>query len=202
MPASNHVPQRVAQPAHPPRWDAVLALPFGKLGLRCSETEVLALAYLPAATPPRTAPTPLAREVQAQLEAFCRDPGHRFDLPLATAGTAFQRRVWALLSEIPCGTTRTYGQAARQLETAARAVGQACGANPFAPVIPCHRIVAAAGLGGFAHSTDAAGELLRIKRWLLLHEGAPANGAEQAVHALAAATGEVVQSQPCGAVHD
>lgn len=202
MPASNHMPQRVAQRVHPHRWDTVLELPFGKLGLRCSKTEVLALEYLPAATPPRTASTPLAREVQAQLQAYCRDPGHRFDLPLSPAGTAFQRRVWTLLREIPCGTTRTYGEAARQLGSAARAVGQACGANPHAPVIPCHRIVAAAGLGGFAHSTDAAGELLLIKRWLLLHEGAPANGAAQAVHALAAATGEVVQNQPCGAVHE
>ncbi|MDE1951667.1 MAG: methylated-DNA--[protein]-cysteine S-methyltransferase [Betaproteobacteria bacterium] len=202
MPASNHVPQRVAQPVHPPRWDAVLELPFGKLGLRCSETEVLALEYLPAATPPRTAPTLLAREVQAQLQAYCRDPGHRFDLPLSLAGTAFQRRVWALLSEIPCGTTRTYGEAARQLGSAARAVGQACGANPYAPVIPCHRIVATAGLGGFAHSTDAAGELLRIKRWLLLHERAAASVGEHTVHAPAAATRERVQSRPCGTDHD
>ncbi|MHB1666961.1 MAG: methylated-DNA--[protein]-cysteine S-methyltransferase [Thiomonas sp.] len=206
MSASNLVPQRSAQPALQPSWDAVLDLPFGKLGLRCSETEVRALEYLPAATPPRAARTPLAREVQAQLQAYCRDPGHRFDLPLAPAGTAFQRRVWALLREIPRGATRTYGEAARQLGSAARAVGQACGANPYAPVIPCHRIVAAAGLGGFAHSTDAAGELLRIKRWLLLHErGSATEGAQAALglsqsqHAEAVATGGMAQSLHPGA---
>ena len=148
----------------------MLDLPFGKLGLCCSETEVLALDYLPVATPVRAAQTALAREVEAQVQAYCRDAAYRFDLPLAPAGSAFQRRVWALLRDIPCGATRTYGDAARQLASAARAVGQACGANPYAPVIPCHRIVAARGIGGFAHSTDAAGELLRIKRWLLLHE--------------------------------
>ena len=155
-----------------PHWDAVLELPFGKLGLRCAPAEVQALEYLPDATPPLSPVSSLAREVRAQLLAYCRNPHHRFDLPLAAAGTAFQRRVWALLVETPCGFTQTYGEAARKLGSAARAVGQACAANPYAPVIPCHRVVAATGLGGFAHSLDAGGELLRMKRWLLRHEGA------------------------------
>ncbi len=161
-----------ASAATQPHWDAVLELPFGKVGLRCAPAEVQALEYLPDATQPLAPVSALAREVRDQLLAYCRNPRHRFDLPLAAAGTAFQRRVWTLLVETPCGVTQTYGEAARKLGSAARAVGQACAANPYAPVIPCHRVVAATGLGGFAHSLDPGGELLRIKRWLLQHEGA------------------------------
>ncbi|WP_449371237.1 methylated-DNA--[protein]-cysteine S-methyltransferase [Thiomonas sp.] len=154
--------------------DAVIALPFGRMGLFCTDEQVLRLDYLPPDTPliaPLIAPnTPLCRAVAAQLRAYADDASHRFDLPLAAAGTAYQQRVWALLRQIPPGRTRTYGDAAQELHSAARAVGQACAANPFAPIVPCHRIVAQGGLGGFAHSTAQDGYLLGIKRWLLQHE--------------------------------
>lgn len=142
------------------------------MALSCSDDQVLLLEYLePDASlvPPATA---LCRDVAAQLQAYCANPAHRFDLPLSDAGTAFQRRVWGLLRQIPRGRVRTYGDAAAELRSAARAVGQACAANPFAPVVPCHRIVARNGLGGFAHSTAEGGHLLAIKRWLLQHEDA------------------------------
>ena len=153
-----------------PTRQAVIALPFGRMGLLYTDQAVLRLDYLPpdAALVPPTGP--LGRELAAQLQAYADDASHRFDLPLAPAGTAFQQRVWALLRQIPPGRTRTYGDAAAELRSAARAVGQACGANPFAPIVPCHRIVACGGLGGFAHSTSEAGYLLGIKRWLLQHE--------------------------------
>ncbi len=156
-------------------WDAVLELPFGRLGVRCTEHALLYTEYLvgPGASGALApARTPLLRELQEQLRAYCRDPRLRPEVPLAPRGSAFQRRVWAALCDIPAGSTRSYGDLARELGSAARAVGQACGANPFAPLVPCHRVIAAAGLGGFAHSTDTGGELLRIKRWLLRHEGA------------------------------
>ena len=74
----------------------------------------------------------------------------RFSLP-AKIGTPFQRRVWALVLKIPRGETRTYGWMAARLNSAPRAVGQALKANPFAPRVPCHRVVAAGGgLGGYA----------------------------------------------------
>ncbi len=93
-----------------------------------------------------------------------------FDLPLSLRGTPFQQAVWALLQTLPVGETRTYGELARQLGSAARAVGQACRANPCPIVVPCHRVVAAQGLGGFGG--DASGERYAIKSWLLRHEGA------------------------------
>lgn len=159
-------------------WDAVLVLPFGRLGVRCNAQRLLRTEYLTASAMPATPPepstdrAPLLRELLRQLQAYCRDARFIPDLPLATSGSEFQRRVQEALREIPAGRTRSYGDLARELGSAPRAVGQACGANPFAPLVPCHRVLGAAGLGGFAHSTEVGGELLGIKRWLLRHEGA------------------------------
>jgi methylated-DNA-[protein]-cysteine S-methyltransferase len=86
-----------------------------------------------------------------------------------TAGTAFQRQVWAALRTIPAGETRSYGQLAVAIgrPTAVRAVGLANGANPVGVIVPCHRVVGANGT-----LTGYAGGLER-KRWLLAHEAAP-----------------------------
>jgi len=84
------------------------------------------------------------------------------------AGTAFQRRVWSALLDIPWGESMTYAELARRLGSAPRAVGGALRANPIPILIPCHRVVAASALGGYA----GAGELGQArKRWLLRHEG-------------------------------
>jgi O-6-methylguanine DNA methyltransferase len=102
--------------------------------------------------------------------ASCRPtsptPAFAFGLPLRPAGTTFQRRVWEQISAIPTGRTHTYGEVAKNLKNAPRAVGQACGANPYPIVVPCHRVVATSGgLGGFAR--ERGGFLLDVKRWLL-----------------------------------
>ncbi len=87
------------------------------------------------------------------------------DLP----GTAFQQRVWQALLRIPAGETRSYGVLAAELGSSAQAVGNACRSNPVPIVIPCHRVVAVNGMGGYAGAT--AGYKMQIKRWLLQHEG-------------------------------
>src|SRR5206468_11860046 len=107
-----------------------------------------------------------------QLERYFTEPDFRFDLPLASVGTLYQQRVWNAIASIPRGHVRTYGDLARLLESAPRAVGQACGANWFPLVVPCHRVTAAGGLGGFASNDDENGFQLGVKRWLLRHEGA------------------------------
>jgi methylated-DNA-[protein]-cysteine S-methyltransferase len=90
--------------------------------------------------------------------------------PLQPArGTPFQRRVWGLLQQIPVGEVRRYGEIASALGSSARAVAGACRANPLPILIPCHRVVAATGLGGYMGEID--GGALEIKRWLLHHEG-------------------------------
>uniref|UniRef100_UPI00145D05CA methylated-DNA--[protein]-cysteine S-methyltransferase n=1 Tax=Aromatoleum evansii TaxID=59406 RepID=UPI00145D05CA len=112
---------------------------------------------------------PLAERAATQLLEWLDDPDRPFDLPLAERGTAFQRRVWSAIAAIPRGAHRTYGEIAAEIGSAARAVGQACGANPFPIIVPCHRVMAAGGgIGGFANSTG--GYLLDTKRWLLRFE--------------------------------
>jgi methylated-DNA-[protein]-cysteine S-methyltransferase len=106
-----------------------------------------------------------------QLRAWLKDPRFDFGLPLAPAGTHFQRRVWNAVAAIPPGHTMSYGEVAAAIRSGPRAVGNACGANPYPIVVPCHRVVAAnQGLGGFGRNND--GFLLDIKRWLLRHEHA------------------------------
>jgi AraC family transcriptional regulator of adaptative response/methylated-DNA-[protein]-cysteine methyltransferase len=95
--------------------------------------------------------------------AFLEAPVQALDLPLDVQGTAFQRRVWEALREIPAGTTATYAEVARRIgkPKASRAVGRACGANKLAVVIPCHRVVATDGdLGGYRWGLDRKRALL------------------------------------------
>ena len=93
-----------------------------------------------------------------------------FDLPLKPGGTQFQQTVWAEISKITRGQTQTYGWVAKKIKSAPRAVGQACGANRYPLIIPCHRIISATGIGGFAHQ-DGDGFHRNVKKWLLDHEG-------------------------------
>jgi methylated-DNA-[protein]-cysteine S-methyltransferase len=148
---------------------ATIATPCCTVGVRATGTEITEIAFLPPAHAPVPAAGELGRRAARQLRAYLEDARSPFDLPLAARGTDFQRRVWRCIAAIPCGETATYGDIARELRSAPRAVGQACGSNPFPLVVPCHRVVSAAGLGGFAHARG--GFLLRTKRWLLEHEG-------------------------------
>lgn len=112
-----------------------------------------------------------ARKACQQIHNYCTKQLHglAFDIELRAQGTSFQKKVWQALCLIPAGQVLSYGELARQLNTSARAVGGACRSNPVPLIIPCHRIVAKDGVGGFAGSTDGAA--LKIKRWLLEHEG-------------------------------
>jgi len=149
-------------------WDAVLSAPTFSLGIRCDANAITAIEFLEPRGEIKPA-TPLAREAVRQLRAWLKDPAFEFSLPLAPAGTDFQRRVWQQIAAIPPSQTRSYGELARALHSAPRPVGGACGANPYPLVIPCHRVVASGGgLGGFARARG--GFLLDVKRWLLDHE--------------------------------
>ena len=149
-------------------FDVTVDFPKMKVAVATREDRVVEIRYLPLASSAIAPRNPLAERAARQLERYREDPDARFDLPLAVEGTAFQRRLWDALCEIPRGKTVTYGELARRLGAEARAVGQACGDNRLPVVIPCHRVVAADGIGGFGHATG--GYLLEAKRWLLLHE--------------------------------
>lgn len=157
-------------------YQAIVATPLFALGIRCDADEIIAIDYLPP-RPESRPTTPLAAEAVRQIRAYLADPRHSFALPLQARGTPFQRRVREAIATIPSGATMSYGEVAKALHSGPRAVGGACGANPFPLIVPCHRVVAAGGgLGGFGGSRrtrEADGDrLLDIKRWLLVHEGA------------------------------
>jgi len=154
-----------------PAYDAILEAPVCRLGARFNGTALTRLDFLPATFDLTAIPDARSRRLANELAAYWRNPLHQFDLPFEPEGTHFQMRVWQALMKIPPGKPVTYGVLARQLGTAARAVGQACGSNPLPILIPCHRVVSAQGLGGFMHA--ASGEPLAIKNWLLAHERAP-----------------------------
>ncbi|SNT15219.1 methylated-DNA-[protein]-cysteine S-methyltransferase [Noviherbaspirillum humi] len=149
---------------------AIVPAPFGAVGIRIADGRLRELVYLPPHYHEKAPQDHLAEQAARQLERYFTEPDFRFDLPLAPAGTDFQRRVWAAIGAIPRGAVRTYGDLARELRSAPRAVGQACGANWFPLVVPCHRVTAAGGLGGFANQDDETGFHLGVKRWLLAHE--------------------------------
>lgn len=152
-------------------FSAIVAAPFGAIGIRTDAGVIRELVYLPPHFHEKDASDALADEAATQVQRYLADPDFQFKLPLIAAGSAFQQKVWGAISSIPRGTVRTYGQIAKHIGSAPRAVGQACGANWFPLIIPCHRVTAAGGLGGFSNHDDENGFHLSVKRWLLRHEG-------------------------------
>jgi methylated-DNA-[protein]-cysteine S-methyltransferase len=152
-------------------YDVVIPFPKMNLAVKTRGDRVVEIRYLPPSAKIASPANALAARAAEQLERYRQDPDARFDLPVLVEGTPLQRGVWDAMCAIPRGKTRTYGDVARELGVDARDVGQACGDNRLPIVIPCHRVVAADGIGGFGHATR--GYLLEAKRWLLAHE-APA----------------------------
>jgi methylated-DNA-[protein]-cysteine S-methyltransferase len=151
-------------------YTGAIRAPFGVIGVRSDGSAVTEVSYLPDGAPERTPGDRVAQRALREIERYLDDPEFRFTVPLRPGGTAFQQRVWAAINAIPLAESRTYGEIARTVRSSARAVGQACGANRIALIIPCHRVVATGGsLGGFMNSDR--GDPLAIKRWLLAHEG-------------------------------
>lgn len=149
-------------------FDAVIASPFGRVGIRIVRERLSEIDFLNARTALKRPQTAAARHVCDELAAYMRDGRHRFRLPLELTGTRFQRRVWRALQRIPSGRVVTYGALAATLSSAPRAVGGACRANPVPIVVPCHRVVARNGIGGFMGRR--AGAAVTRKRRMIAHE--------------------------------
>lgn len=110
--------------------------------------------------------TPVIVSAMTQLTEYFAGTRQTFDLPLAPAGTDFQKKVWAALCTIPYGETRSYKEIALQINNpkGCRAVGMANNRNPIMLIIPCHRVIGSNGsLVGYAGGLD-------VKEWLLTHE--------------------------------
>ncbi len=149
---------------------AILRAPFAALGIGTDARSVTRLAYLPEGIDEKAPHDRIAERAVRELERYLDDPAFAFTVPVAPGGTPFQRRVWDAIRAIPLRESRTYGEIARAVRSAPRAIGQACGANRIALIIPCHRVVGSRGaLGGFMNAD--AGDPLAVKRWLLRHEG-------------------------------
>jgi len=112
---------------------------------------------------------PVLKETATQLEEYLAGERTEFDVPMELDGTEFQRSVWRELSRIPYGETISYGELARRVgrPNGPRAVGQANGRNPVPIIVPCHRVLATTGIGGY-------GGGLPLKRALLAVEGVTA----------------------------
>ncbi|MFK5947779.1 MAG: MGMT family protein [Methylococcales bacterium] len=109
---------------------------------------------------------------------YINNPIEPLTVDLAKQGSAFRNKAWIAMCQIPIGQTITYSELARQVNSGARAVANACRDNPFPGIIPCHRVVAVSGLGGYMGQTH--GRALEIKRKLLALEAAiVANGKEK-----------------------
>lgn len=149
------------------KFNAVIDSPIGKLGIVTEDNKVQRTEFL--AEVDCIAPQDdFTNNVVSQLNAYFEDSNFQFDLPLKIEGRPFQKTVWCALRKIPLGKTKTYSDLADELSSGPRAVGNACRHNPIPIIVPCHRIVAKSGLGGFAGET--AGTAVNIKMWLLNHE--------------------------------
>lgn len=144
--------------------------PFGTLSGTVGEGKIfaLSLAASDAAFPQDAPSTEDRRTVEllcTQLDEYFSGRRRVFDLPLCLHGTGFQLAVWNAMRRIPYGEVRTYGEVAWMAgyPRAARAVGNACNRNPVLLLVPCHRVVASDGIGGFAHRTDIKRALLRLE---------------------------------------
>ena len=140
-----------------------LETPLGLLRLTASETALCRVDL--SEKPGERAPNTITREAALQLSEYFSKKRESFSVPLAPQGTPFQKCVWAALKKIPYGKVVTYGQLAAAVGNAeaVRAAASAVGKNPFPILLPCHRVVAAKGLGGFAWGLNAKRTLLQLE---------------------------------------
>ena len=149
-------------------YDALINTPFGAIAISAHANQ-LAIEFLTESPSlsNQESKHPLIAQAYDQITHYLQKPS-AFNLPINLHGTKYQQLVWEAIASIPLGQTRTYGQLAHQIGSGPRAVANACGANQLPLVIPCHRVVAQNGLGGFMQSKTNG---LQVKKWLLQHEG-------------------------------
>ena len=150
-------------------YDALINAPFGAVAISAhgNQLAIELLTESPSIENYQSTHT-LVAEAYAQITQYLEKSATPLNFPVEPHGTAYQQRVWQAIAAIPLGQTRTYGQLAHQIGSGPRAVANACGANHLTLLIPCHRVVAQNGIGGFMQSKPNG---LLVKKWLLKHEG-------------------------------
>ncbi len=134
-------------------YDAIIDTAIGKLGIRLNGSILCGIDFDVKAKAFRS-DNPFLDKVISQINAYFCKHQQKFSLPVEPQGTEFQQRVWKALQQIPYGAKLCYGDVAADLNSSARAVGNACRRNPIPIVIPCHRVVAKSGIGGFSGQTE------------------------------------------------
>ena len=147
--------------------DFIINSPFGAVGIFIESDYVVGVELFPNPQKLRAPASQYAQYVAHQINQYFMQVGAKLDTPYAVSGTAFQKRVWQAISEIPFGEVLTYSELAQKVGSGPRAVANACGANRLPLLIPCHRVVAKNGLGGFMQGIEGG---LKIKEWLLAYE--------------------------------
>ncbi len=152
-------------------YDGSIKTAFGHVALKLEGDALCALDQISERLDVIAPASVTAGKLLDAISAYCHDASTMpHDIKLSLQGTPFAQRVWRALQAIPCGDVMSYGELAKKLGTSARAIGNACRRNPVPLIIPCHRVVAANGIGGYCGHTGGA--VLEIKRKLLQHEGA------------------------------
>lgn len=164
--------------------DAYIKTPFGGVRIAIHDNQLM-IELLALSSDVQTLPShvevvletssihPLVNTASEQVLQYLQQASSTFELPVKQNGTDFQQKVWQAISAIPRGQTCTYSELAQQIGSGPRAVANACGANRLPLLIPCHRVVAKSGLGGFMQGTHNG---LLIKQWLLQHESTKPEG--------------------------
>ncbi len=147
--------------------DIMMNAPFGAVGVNIHNDCVTSICLYPTQQATSNIVGSCAQNVKQQIDQYFKLADAKINIPFKVAGTAFQLRVWEAISAIPVGQMLTYSELAHRVGSGPRAVANACGANCIPLLIPCHRVVAKNGLGGFMQSVPDG---LKIKEWLLAHE--------------------------------
>lgn len=147
----------------------IFSTPIGPLALHIIDEHLVAIDMMSTNTKLIPAKDALSKDIIQQFKAYFRDPHFKFTIPIRLNTTPFQKRMAKVLQTIAPGQALTYKDLAKKLQSAPRAVGQACRRNPLPIIIPCHRIIATTHLGGY--SGNKHGAFMEIKKWLLRHEG-------------------------------
>jgi len=158
------------------QYEALIDAPFGVVAIAMQANQLVIDLLLERPSQenmqfyhPAVIKNAVVKQASEQIEQYLKQANTQFNVSLyQQQGTAFQQRVWQAISAIPLGQVASYGQIASQIGSGPRAVANACGANSIPLLIPCHRVVAQGGIGGFMRGKENG---LVIKRWLLAHEG-------------------------------
>lgn len=149
-------------------YSLIVDSPIGKLGVKTSNQQVTGVDFLTKTTPLFHATDKFTTLITNQFHQYFSSKKFEFSLPYTLNGSEFQQQVLKAVATLPYGATFTYSELAAHLNTHPRAIGNACRRNPLPVIIPCHRIIAKGGNGGYAG--QMSGELMAIKLWMINHE--------------------------------